>query len=172
MISSTRDRILAWLVPEHRLRCLRTLWNRMLDELAWRGLGERESGAFLVGRLWGERREILDVVYYDDLAPEALVDGTILFPGGAFGALWRRCRQRRMQVVADIHTHPTVARQSWTDREHPMIAEVGHIALIAPRFARRPFDDRELGIYEYLGGHQWRDRSGASAGRFFVRTRI
>lgn len=172
MISSTRARILAWLAPEHRLRCRRALWERLLEELARRGSGERESGAFLLGRRWGERREILDVAYYDDLAPESLVDGMILFPGGAYGELWRLCRERRMQVVADIHTHPHAARQSWIDREHPMIAEVGHIALIAPRFARRPFDDRELGVFEYLGRHQWRDCSGAGARRFFLRTAI
>lgn len=122
-----------------------------------------------MGRRAGNHREILDVVFYDDLAPESLVDGRIVFPSGGYGPLWRRCRERRMEVVADVHTHPGIARQSPTDREHPMISERGHVALIVPDFAMRHFYAAELGVYEYLGAHQWNDRSGSN---FFIRTWI
>jgi proteasome lid subunit RPN8/RPN11 len=169
---SIRDRILAWLAPDHRLRCRRSLWNRLLAELARRGSGERESGAFLLGRLWGERREISAVAYYDDLAPDALASGGIRIPGSVYGVLWRVCREQRMRVVGDVHTHPGVARQSGADREHPMLAERGHVALIVPFLAIRPFKPAELGVYQYLGGHQWRDQSGNSAERFFLRTTV
>lgn len=172
MTSSIRNHILASLAPEHGLRCRRNLWNRLLGELARRGRGSRESGAFLLGRRIGHRREILDAVYYDDLAPEALVNGAILFPGSAYGALWQYCRSKGWQVVADIHTHPHTAFQSTVDRVHPMIAEIGHIALIAPRYGQAPIADSEIGVFEYMGGHRWRDRSGAAGSRYFLRTRI
>lgn len=170
MLSSIRARTLAWLAPEHRLRCRRSLWRRVLIELARRGRGEREAGAFLLGHLVEGRREICGVAYYDDLAPGSLVDGMIVFPSTGYGELWRRCREGRMQVVADVHTHPGVARQSGTDREHPMIAERGHVALIVPNFAVHPFRDTGLGIYEYMGGHRWNNRSGRKASHFFIRT--
>jgi proteasome lid subunit RPN8/RPN11 len=119
--------------------------------------------------MWGDRREVLEAVYYDDLAPEALADGMILFPSYAYSALWRTCRDRSLQVVADIHTHPGIARQSHTDSEHPMIPKPGHIAIIAPNFAQGSISDANLGVYEYLGGHQWKNRSYPHSSHFFIR---
>jgi len=170
MISSIRATILAWWRSEHQIRCRLRIWNAIVDELARRADGRRESGAFLLGRLRHRRREVLDAVYYDDLAPGSLAAGAILFPGSAYGALWRICRERELQVVADVHTHPGLAVQSPIDGAHPMIAETGHIALILPRSARRPFGDGEIGIYEYLGRHTWKDHSGPRAQRIFLRT--
>lgn len=47
-----------------------------------------------------------------------------------------------------------------------MVATAGHIALIVPAFARRPVRPVELGVYEYEGGHRWRDYSGPAAAKF------
>jgi len=172
MISYIRAHILAWLAPKHRLRCRTALWTKIVEELARRGAGERESGAFLLGRSLNGRGEVLDVVYYDDLAPTALVAGAILFPGSAYGALWRICGERGMQVVADIHTHPNRAYQSSIDSEHPMIAQAGHLALILPRYAQTPLVDTEIGFYEYLGGRRWKNHSGAEVTSIFLRTML
>jgi hypothetical protein len=71
-------------------------------------------------------------------------------------------------VVADVHTHGACrARQSPLDRDNPMVAQPGHIALIVPDFARRTVAPAEVAIYEYLGAHRWRDHSGRGAARFF-----
>ncbi len=170
MVSSLRARTLAWLAPEHGLRCHRRRWTSIVAELARRSDAVRESGAFLLGRRWGVRREVLDVVYYDDLAPDALAHGDIVFPRHAYGPLWRICSARNLAVVADVHTHPGRAWQSRLDRDHPMIVERGHLALILPRYAQAPCGDTEIGLYEYLGGKQWRDHSGTTVSRFFLRT--
>jgi proteasome lid subunit RPN8/RPN11 len=170
MISLIRRRILVLLVPEHRLSCKRRLWTTILNELALRGRGERESGAFLLGRSVGPRSEIVDVAYYDDLAPDALFGGAIRLAGSTYGVLWQICRERGLRVVADVHTHPGIATQSPTDRDNPMISESGHVALIVPRFAQHPRDDAALGVYEYLGRHRWKRREGVAAQRFFLRT--
>lgn len=60
-----------------------------------------------------------------------------------------------------------VARQSPADRDNPMVAERGHLALIVPEFARRRVGPSELGIYEYEGDHRWRDLTGKEAAKFF-----
>jgi hypothetical protein len=70
-------------------------------------------------------------------------------------------------VVADVHTHPGVARQSGTDKKNPMIATAGHIAFIIPDFAQGPSPVASLGMYEYLGAHEWSDYSGHFAPRRF-----
>jgi hypothetical protein len=48
-----------------------------------------------------------------------------------------------------------------------MIGNPGHIAIIVPDFAEREVKLEELGIYEYLGNHRWKTRSGRAARKFF-----
>jgi proteasome lid subunit RPN8/RPN11 len=172
MISYIRSRTLELLAPRHRLRCTKARWSGIVHELARRGNGNRESGAFLLGRVNNGRREILDAEYYDDLYPHALQYGTITFPSSGYEELWRVCSEKQITVVADVHTHPGAAFQSATDSNHPMIANKGHVALIIPDFAQRPTANNELGIYEYLGGKRWTQQSGLSAEQYFIRTRL
>lgn len=152
-IAETMSRLSA---PQHELSCSWLLWRRLLTGLRQRGCSySRESGAFLLGRYFGRRRRIVGFVLYDDLDPGCLETGIIRFDGRYFGELWEICRQRDLSVVADVHTHPGVSDQSDSDRAHPMITEAGHIALIVPRFARKPVRRMDVGIYRYQGAKQW-----------------
>ncbi len=167
MTFSLRKIIRVLVAPEHRLSCSSKLWRAGLDELHRRGGGRRESGAFLLGSRDGDRCRVNRFVFYDDLDPHSLDTGIVIFDGVGYGPLWRMCRETGLQVVADVHTHPGIARQSPSDRDNPMVAERGHLALIVPEFARRRVGPSELGIYEYEGDHRWRDRTGKKASKFF-----
>ena len=141
------------------------LWQELLDELAARGGGVRESGAFLLADTAGDRRRVARLVYLDDLDPDSL-QGSISFRGTAYGALWRICRRERLTVVADIHTHPgPVVAQSTIDRANPMIATAGHVALIVPEYAQRRVEARDVGVHVYRGEHQWTSSFGRDAAR-------
>lgn len=164
---SIRATIRGWVAPEHRLSCSTRLWRTGLQELQRRGNGYRESGAFLLGRQLGTRRVVQHVVFYDDLDPHCLDTGIVVFDGAGYGPLWRLCRERRLQVVADAHTHGGIARQSDDDRHNPMIATTGHIAIIVPNFAQHLDCHDRLGVYEYAGAHRWHDHSGPRAKHFF-----
>lgn len=144
--------------------CPRSVWEDLLLELARRGGGERESGAFLLGR----ERAIEQVVYYDDLVPGCLDDGVVVFPGSGFVPLWDTCARTRSRVIADVHTHPFGAQQSAIDRRNPMIAQAGHLAIIVPGYALHPFRMCDLGLYEYAGKHHWCDLSGANVSNHFL----
>jgi hypothetical protein len=48
-----------------------------------------------------------------------------------------------------------------------MISQAGHIALIIPRFARRPIPHIDIGIYRYLGGGAWQTVPREQRRRFF-----
>lgn len=143
-----------WLSPRHELSITRGTWQRLLFTLRQRGRGQRESGAFLLGRA-GSKRHVSDFVAYDDLDQRCLDTGIVHFDGRHFGRLWEICAERSLDVVADVHTHPGGEFQSLTDQAHPMIAQAGHIALIIPRFAKAPVRPADLGIYRYLGRHEW-----------------
>jgi proteasome lid subunit RPN8/RPN11 len=145
-----------------KLHIRRSLWRRMVIELRRRGYGARESGAFLLGDVQGNR--IKHIIPYDDLDPEALTSGIVSFHGVGFVSLWNFCAQHNMQVLADVHTHGGKwTDQSETDRTNPMIETSGHIALILPDFAGgNEWSLKGVGIFEYLGGHQWKKWSSRS----------
>ncbi len=78
--------------------------------------------------------------------------------GIAIAPLWDHCRLHDLTVLADVHTHPyRSTMQSGLDREHPMIVERGHLAIIIPFYAQknvRSFNG--VGFYEYQGDLQWK----------------
>lgn len=153
--------------PKHRLSCSTRLWNKGLEELQRRTEGKHESGAFLLGYQEKDRRRITHFIFYDDLDPKAFETGIVVLDGASYGPLWRLCHETGLSVIADIHVHGGSNQQSISDRENPMIATSGHIALIVPCLAKRVFMPSELGIYEYEGEHKWRVWGGESANNFF-----
>ena len=132
------------------------LWGALLASLKERSGGCRESGAFLLGARKGHKRFVREFVLYDDLSPGCLAAGHILFEGLGYAKLWETCREKGMSVVADIHVHPGAAFLSGADRDNPMIREVGHCALILPNYACASPRLKDVGIYQYLGGGNWR----------------
>jgi proteasome lid subunit RPN8/RPN11 len=167
MTFSIKAIIRAFVAPNHRIRCLPNLWNALLGELDRRGERRHETGAFLLGTISGGTRKIVDVVYYDELDPAAYESGVCILHGDAFSRLWAICRERGLTVVADVHTHPGGAGQSWSDKRNPMVARAGHVAFIVPNFSRAPVSMLKIGIYQYRGDHQWTDRSRGSQSHFF-----
>lgn len=154
--------------PQHELSCSWFLWRRLKAKLRERGRGRRgESGAFLLGHREGESARIVDFVLYDDLDPHALDSGIVRFDGRYFSDLWATCKSRGLTVVADVHVHPGQSGQSDSDRNHPMISQAGHIALILPRFATGAQSRRGIGIYRYLGGKNWETVQPSARRQFF-----
>lgn len=154
----------------HGLTIDKSLFAEIIGELARRGRGERESGAFLLARA-GHPRDgsgrppVVAVAYYDDLDPGCLTGG-ITFTADGYTALAALCRRDGLQVAADIHTHPQRdVRQSPTDAAHPMTALPGHIALIAPRYARGVTSPSDLGVHILRAGGQWQSAYGPDAAR-------
>ena len=142
-----------------RLVCSPRIWNRGVDELRRRTGGQRESVAFLLGNPDGRTRRIQQFLFYDDIDPHCFDHGIVEFDGSKFGMVWKRCRELKMTVVADVHVHPGHYGQSQTDRDNPMIPEGGHLALIIPHYASRHRLPGRIGVYEYLGSRRWHDHS-------------
>lgn len=146
--------------PKPCLRLRRAFWTKLTLELHRRTEGCHESGAFLLGHKGEGGREAVTAVYYDELDAHAYSTGVCVLHAGAFGRLWDRCATASLTVVADAHVHLLGARQSLADRENPMIAQPGHLALILPRMARPPIRRWSVGLFEYLGDHQWGTHGG------------
>lgn len=166
MSFSIRAIIRDLVAPDHRISCPSSLWNMGLIELNRRGMGSRESGAFLLGRCENGKCHVTQIIYYDDLDPHCLDTGIIVFDGSYFRDLWRICRETGMDVLADVHTHPGRPIQSGLDRDNPMIGTKGHIAIIVPNLATKPVKANQLGVYEYQGNHTWKPYLGQDAKKY------
>jgi hypothetical protein len=164
---SIKTAIRAFVAPKHRINCPSRTWRRIVGELERRGQQRHESGVFLLGFEYGGRREVTDAVFYDDLDPDAYASGVCILHGDAFAKLWALCREKKLTVVADVHTHPGAALQSFSDKTNPMVARSGHIAIIVPNYATWPIRADRLGIYEYRGQHEWIDRTHPRSRNFF-----
>ena len=125
-------------IPQHT-------FIRMMLELERRSLHRREAGAFLLGKPSSE--DVVGVAYYDDLDSNCLTGG-ITFHARGYTNLNRLCRDKQVEVVADIHLHPrNDVRQSSIDAAHPMLARTGHLALIAPQFGMGVTQADRLGAH-------------------------
>lgn len=168
MTFSLKATIRAWLAPRHRLTCPSRYWCEIVGELYRRGENRHEAGVFLLGVERDGRREVQAAIYYDELDPRAYESGVCVLHGDVFAKLWAICRERKLTVVADVHTHGGRGTQSEADRTNPMVARPGHIAIIVPDFARWPIRRHRLGIYEYGGRHEWSDRSARWLGFLYT----
>jgi proteasome lid subunit RPN8/RPN11 len=140
------------------------LWASVIRDLRQRGGGVRESGAFLLGRFDRDPARVTSYICYDDVDPAAYQNGAIAFHASGCAALWQHCREKKLQLLIDVHTHPTAdIRQSGIDVRHPMMPVTSHTSMIVPFFANTPWWSlKHIGVYEYLGGFKWRTH-GASA---------
>ena len=131
------------------------VWGALMRDLHRRGHDERESGAFLLGSITDTARIVREWLPYDELDPSSLAFAYVRLETKAFSRLWSECSARSLEVVADIHTHPLGPGQSLSDRANPMISLAGHVALIAPNFARGDIRPEDISVNVYLGAGRW-----------------
>jgi proteasome lid subunit RPN8/RPN11 len=139
----------------NRLEFAPGIWSALMADLRRRGRGWRESGAFLLGHAKDTVRVVQAWLPYDELDPQSHNYIYVRLESTAFSRLWAICAERKLEVVADVHTHPMGPRQSTSDRTYPMISLAGHIALIVPRFGRGNVRPTDLSFSVYLGGGKW-----------------
>lgn len=137
------------------LRIRQDLWADLLNRLQKKSTDQTESGAFLLGPI--NKNKITHIICYDDLDPRCRDSGYINFNTEKYVELWKICAESNLCVLADIHTHPSEwVEQSSIDSTHPMISQPGHIALILPNFGKDGRHYKKIGVYEYLGNHEWK----------------
>jgi hypothetical protein len=149
-----------------RLVCIPRIWRTGVNELRRRADGRRESGAFLLGRVRRQTRRIEQFLFYDAVDPNCFRNGIVMFDGRQFGKVWDVCRTEKLAVVADVHVHPCGYGQSSSDKCNPMIAEIGHVAIIIPNYVLGDTMPPGIGLYEYLGARKWKNCSKQGS-RFF-----
>jgi proteasome lid subunit RPN8/RPN11 len=143
------------------------LWAGVIFDLRRRGGGVRESGAFLLGRDDKDPARVSTYICHDDVDADAYQHGAIAFHASGSAALWRLCKEKNLQLLIEVHTHPGHdVRQSSIDERHPMMPIADHTAMIVPNFANIPWWSlKAVGVYEYLGGFRWRTHAASAPNR-------
>lgn len=146
------------------LRLPLALYADLVADLARSGAGVAESGAFLLGTLDREERQVTGYLPYEAVAAQSRRrHAYVAFTAEEMARAWDYCYRHKVQVVADVHTHPAGPIQSLSDRAHPIVSLVGHVALIVPHFALRKPQPADLGVHQFLGGGRWRSLFDADA---------
>jgi len=71
----------------------------------------------------------------------------------------------RLQLIAQVHSHPGLAYHSPTDDEFAVARTIGCLSLVVPDFAIRPFSIDGSAIYRLTATGAWQEVAGAAATR-------
>jgi hypothetical protein len=63
--------------------------------------------------------------------------------------------ENQLELIAQIHTHPTDAYHSETDDSYPIVATIGAFSLVIPDFACKPFSWRDVAAYRLSKSEGW-----------------
>lgn len=63
------------------------------------------------------------------------------------------------KIIAQIHSHPNEAYHSETDNQFPIVATIGGISVVVPRFASDPIDIDYWAVYRLSPQNIWEKQS-------------
>jgi proteasome lid subunit RPN8/RPN11 len=145
------------------------LWRDTWYGLQRRSAGERETACVWLGIRAGDAEDAREIVFLDDLP------GTIgrrlqhRTSRVAVNMMLERARALGMEIVGDIHTHPsTWVDLSEVDRAHPIEYRVDLLALVLPSFAAGAPDVTVSGVHSYAGDGEWTSFEGDAIGDRFL----
>lgn len=67
--------------------------------------------------------------------------------------------EHAQRLVAQLHTHPTIAYHSTTDNAYPIVTEAGGISIVVPNFALDPWSFAECAVYRLSDRGEWQELS-------------
>lgn len=138
------------------IRISTNLWNETIKGLAEHSQGLRESGCIWAGKRNELTWTVKEVLFLDDLPGVRRQHLYHRTPRIAINKLFELLREKDLQIIADLHTHPTDwVELSDTDKLHPIEYRIGLIAVIFPYFAQMKHKFNDLGVHEYLGNGEW-----------------
>ncbi len=133
------------------------LWQRTWLGLRARGDGQREAACVWAGESSDREERVSEVIFLDDLPGVESFALQHRTTRTATAVLFEQLREKRLSIVADLHTHPEEwVDLSWVDKAHPIEYRPGLTALVLPGYATGAPSLDETGVHIYLGDGQWR----------------
>ena len=127
------------------------------------GVDEVEGLILWAGTIEGDTVRIDAVLYPAQRAVRTEGGLLVLVDGPELHRIGVWLYQRRLQLVAQIHTHPADAYHSPTDDAIPIVTTEGGLSLVVPDFARGDARIDTYAAYRLNGAGEYRELSGAEA---------
>lgn len=140
------------------------LWTRTWTRLRAHGDGQREAACIWAGDSSDHEERVTDVIFLDDLPGVEAFALQHRTTRKATEALFTQLRDKKLSIIADVHTHPADwVELSWIDRAHPIEYRPGLTAIVLPHYATSSPNLETIGVHVYLGDGQWRQLDGDEA---------
>jgi hypothetical protein len=75
--------------------------------------------------------------------------------------------EQQLELIAQIHSHPTDAYHSETDDAYPIATRIGSFSLVIPDFAAAPFRLEDVAAYRLTAAGRWTELSLAEKRTIF-----
>lgn len=75
--------------------------------------------------------------------------------------------QNRLDLIAQVHSHPNAAYHSETDNTYPIATAVGSFSIVVPNFAAKPIEPSECAIFRLNSRGDWEEITKARIGDIF-----
>lgn len=131
--------------------------SAVVDHLKACGRYGFEGVAFWAGRLQGERRFLVnEAIVPRQHAVADMESGVGVVVGGhELFRLGVRLHKARMQLIAQIHSHPGSAYHSSTDDEMSIMTRVGTLSIVVPDFASRGLTLSTMAVHRLARDGRW-----------------
>lgn len=112
--------------------------------------------------VWAGTRDGNIFVVSDAIVPEQrgirTADGVcVVVEGPAIARLNADLYKHRLQMIAQVHSHPGLAYHSTTDDDYAIATKVGCLSLVVPNFAVMPFSLSNCAVYRLSPDGRWEE---------------
>lgn len=136
------------------LICTRAILDLTLGHILAGGADGCETAVLWLGRR-SSGREIVAEAF----RPQQVVDSDFFqIPAEGMRRLLVHIRERRMHILAQVHSHPELAFHSRADNEWAVVRHQGAVSLVVPWFGARTSPDRfldDVAAFQLDASDQW-----------------
>ena len=133
--------------------------QRVVDEVhEWlriAGRQECEGVGFWAGVQDGDQFTVQSAYIPRQMAGRAGGGTMVVISGDELFRMNVWLHQRRLTLVAQIHSHPTDAYHSDTDDDFAVMSRIGGLSIVVPDYAQAPFSLDTIAVYRLPAGPVW-----------------
>lgn len=143
------------LLSVERVVVPRPLAESVQEHLRKMGDDGCEGVAFWAGNVSGKLAIVTAAFMPPQSAGQVGEGSAVIVFGKALFEMNVWLHQRGLTLLAQIHSHPSVAYHSETDDLHAIMTQIGGLSIVVPDFAQGPFALNEVAVYRLMGPATW-----------------
>jgi proteasome lid subunit RPN8/RPN11 len=135
--------------------------SRHIDEaysfLKKAGKKSYEAVALFAGKLEGKMAIVTEVICPLQVSSRSQYGLMYTVDGKELHRINLWLYQKKLRLIAQIHSHPTEAYHSETDDEFPIMTTIGCLSIVVPYFAKEPLNHFDWAYYRLISETFWEE---------------